>query len=214
MIQQVRHCSHTTITHRLHRCTIHVIHLVSFASNQSLYSPHQIRSSMPYPSDSVDSPPNQIYSPVPYPPTYTPHQFCSPVPFPPTYPPQQFRLPVPYTSDPSNSPQQPPSAINSYKVCFKVGNISVCNGCRKRFTEQDQVVIQHAEDRYYTNPQTGLPASKYGNAYYHPLKYTFMQSKWGAAFNQGNLVIPDAVKDKLTLSQKNHLYQFSCSDFF
>ena len=181
---------------------------------------------MPYPSDSADSPPNQIYSPVPYPPKYTPHQFwspvsypltyppnhfCSLVPFPPKYPPQQFRLPVPYISNPSNSPQQPPPA---YKVCFKVGNISVCNGCRKRFTEQDQVVIQHAEDRYYTNPQTGLPTSKYGNAYYHPLKYAFMQSKWGAAFNQGNLVIPDAVKDKLTLSQKNHLYLFSYSDFF
>ena len=31
---------------------------VSFASNQSLHSPHHIRSSMLYPSDSADSPPN------------------------------------------------------------------------------------------------------------------------------------------------------------
>jgi len=75
-----------------------------------------------------------------------------------------------------------------------------------RFTEQEQVVIHHAKDRYYTKPQTGLPASKYGNANYHPLKVC-IQSKWRAAFNQGSLVIPDAVEDKLTLSQKNHLYQ-------
>ena len=167
MIQQVRHCSHTSIinhctTHRLHRCTIHVIHLCCL-HQISLYIHH----------------------------TRFDHQCRI----------HQILRTAHLTRFIHQSP-----ATDSYKVCFKVGNISVCNGCRKRFTEQDQVVIQHAEDRYHTNPQTGLPAIKYGNAYYHPLKVC-IQSKWGAAFNQGSLVIPDAVKDKLTLSQKNHLYQ-------
>jgi len=73
----------------------------------------------------------------------------------------------------------------------------MCDDCRKRFTENDKVVIQHAKDRHYTNPQTGLPA------YYHPLKACIqcskhplkacMQSKWGAAFNQ-----VDTVKNKLS----------------
>ena len=51
-----------------------------------------------------------------------------------------------------------------FKVCFKIGNISTCNGCGKSFAQSEEIVIEHAEFRHYTNPCTGLPASKYGNA--------------------------------------------------
>jgi len=93
----------------------------------------------------------------------------------------------------SNPPHQLTSTQptqDSYKVCFKAGNISVCNGCRKSFTDYDVVVVQHAEY----------------NAYYHPLK-ACIQLKWGTAFNSSNLAIPDAVRNKLTFPQREQLYQ-------
>jgi len=88
-------------------------------------------------------------------------------------------------------------------VCFKFGNISICNGCRNSFGQSDEVVLQHAEFRHYTNPQTGFPASKYGNAYYHPRK-SCIELKWGPVYE---VVVPEAITGKLTFPQKQQLYQ-------
>lgn len=76
----------------------------------------------------------------------------------------------PLTFSCHGSPHQTQDSSGCYKVCFKVGNISVCNGCQKSFTDYDIIVIQHAQFRHYTNPQTGLPASKFGNGNAYPRK--------------------------------------------
>lgn len=91
------------------------------------------------------------------PPSTSPPQFSSPPP-----PPPPLHPPPVSGSDGSEWLSSDP-----YKVCFKVGNISVCNGCRNNFSKSDKIVIQHAEFRQVTSPCTGLPASKFGNAYYH-----------------------------------------------
>ena len=87
------------------------------------------------------------------------------------------------------TPQQMDHNSDCFKVCFKIG---ICNGCRMSFA-QSEIVIQHTEFCKYTNPCTGLPASKYGNAYYHP-KRACIQLKWGLAFDGNKLVIPEAIK--------------------
>ena len=45
-----------------------------------------------------------------------------------------------------------PSSTEPYTVCFKFGDISVCNGCRNKFSESDNLVIQHKEFRNFISP--------------------------------------------------------------
>ena len=71
-------------------------------------------------------------------------------------------------------------------LCFKTGNISVCSGCRVTFTECDDLVVRHSEYRTFNSPRTGLPTSKYGNAYYHP-KHSCTGLKWGDSFQPHRL---------------------------
>jgi hypothetical protein len=73
----------------------------------------------------------------------------------------------------------------------------VCNGCRNDFSKSDKIVIQHAEFRHFTSPRTGLPASKFGNAYYHTHKRC-IELKWGASFDSSDITVPDSVKPKVT----------------
>ena len=102
-------------------------------------------------------------------------------------------------------PQQNDYTSDYFKVCFKIGNISICNGGQS-FAQSEEIVIQHAEFRHYTNPRTGLPASKYGNVYYHP-KRACIQLKWGSVFDSNKLVVPEAITEKLTAAQKQQLCQ-------
>ena len=136
-----------------------------------------------------------LYQPPLYP-TYQSHQNQ----------PSNLNHLLPYPSIPSTSlyPSQY-SQHNSecFKVYFKFGNISICNGCRNSFDRSDEVVLQHAKYRYYTNPQTGLPASKYGNAYYHPRR-NCIQLKWGPVYET---VVPETIIGKLTFPQKQQLHQ-------
>ena len=64
-----------------------------------------------------------------------------------------------------------PSSPGEFRLCFRTGNISVCNGCRNRFEKNskppDDVCVQHQEWRNFTSPTTNLPDSRFGNAYYH-----------------------------------------------
>ena len=55
---------------------------------------------------------------------------------------------------------------NTFIVCFKFGNVSVCSGCRCNFGQNDDIVIKHPEFRSYSSPITGHPTSKFGNAPY------------------------------------------------
>ena len=87
------------------------------------------------------------------------------------------------TSGPSRSP-------NTFTLCLKSGNISVCAGCRVKFTECDDLVARHSEYHTFNSPCTGLLTSKYSNAYYHP-KQSCLGLKWGDSFQPHNLVIED-----------------------
>lgn len=121
----------------------------------------------------------------------------------PTYPPWMWS-PPPWVNPVNSIPPSPPDS--PYKLCLKRGNISICNGCRNNFTKAYSIVIQHAEFCHFTSPQSGLPASKFGNAYYHPRRVC-IELKTGLQFDARNLVIVDSIKEHLTASQKQHLYQ-------
>lgn len=47
-------------------------------------------------------------------------------------------------------PAFPPSGVplGDFGVCFKTGNISICNGCRSNFSGVDKMVIRHEEHRH------------------------------------------------------------------
>ena len=106
----------------------------------------------------------------------------------------------------SEESQQVDNSSDSYKLCFKVGNISVCNGCRAKFSDRDVIVIQHAEYRDYTNPRTGLPASRYGNAYYH-LRKSCIQLKRERTSDISKISVPGEFKSRLTIAQKQQIHQ-------
>jgi len=92
-----------------------------------------------------------------------------------------------------------------FVVCFKNGRISVCNGCRDHYNQFDEIVIRHGEYRSFINPQTSLPAKKFGNAYYH-CQMSCIKIKWPAFYGQ-LLVVEDDVKHQLTDGQKALLYK-------
>ena len=77
--------------------------------------------------------------------------------------------------------QEPYAVEEKFKVCFKTGNISVCNRCRNSFNKIDEIVLKHAEYRHYNHPHTKLPAMKYGDAYSHVRKMC-VNLKWGLRF--------------------------------
>ena len=165
---------------------------------------HHLQQPPPSPYQSTPLP----YGPYPtYQPPYPSHQLPS-TPYQPPSSPYPSLYPTNQTimSTYHGTPQQRDGDSDCFKFCFKTGNISVCNGCRKSFVRSDETVIQHAEFRHYTNPQTGLPASKFGNAYYHARR-SCIQLKWGPAFDVNKLVVPEAITEKLTISQKQQLHQ-------
>ena len=91
-----------------------------------------------------------------------------------------------------------------FTVCFKFGNVSVCSGCRHNFLHSDDLLIKHEEFRSYNSPVTGAPASKFGNAYYHP-RLCCLTQKW-PQFTSTLLTIPEEVVVRLTSFHKSLLY--------
>ena len=92
-----------------------------------------------------------------------PAGFPSTLPSPgPYYPPCSFPPHFPY------SPYSP-GPPNSFSHCFISGNISVCMGCKNRYSKPaqppDDLVIKHQEWRQFTTE--ARVQSKYGNIYYH-----------------------------------------------
>ena len=79
----------------------------------------------------------------------------------------------------------------------------MCNGCREHYCQFDEIVIQYEEFRSFTNPQTGLPAKKFGNAYYHCRLHCILL-KWPTFC--GQLLVQDEVKEHLMDSQKALLH--------
>ena len=66
-------------------------------------------------------------------------------------------------------------------------------------------MLQHQDDRSYTSPVSGLQATKYGNAYYHP-RLECIQRKW-RAFIPDDFVIPASVGERLQHSHKQLLFE-------
>ena len=109
--------------------------------------------------------------------------------------------PMPHSCNP-----MPHSSVESdFVVCFKFGNVSVCSGCCSNFSQSDDLVIKHAEFRSYNNPSTGLPTSKFGNAYYH-VKMNCLKFRWPTV-SYANIVVPDEVAAQLNEAHKSVLYQ-------
>ena len=94
-----------------------------------------------------------------------------------------------------------------FSVCFRSGNISVCNGCRnKNSLPPNDICIQHEEWRSYISPVTKLPESRFGNAYYHanPL---CIRARWPLFF-PGHLIVPVDVQSRLLPQHKLLLSAF------
>ena len=66
-------------------------------------------------------------------------------------------------------------------------------------------MLQHQDDRSYTSPVSGLQATKYGNAYYHP-RLECIERKW-PAFIPDDFVIPASVGERLQHSHKQLLFE-------
>ena len=76
----------------------------------------------------------------------------------------------PYSPATASASLWSPASTNEFKLCFRTGNISTCNGCRNKFSKKaslpQDLCIQHAEWRTFTSPSTQLPDSRFGNAYF------------------------------------------------
>ena len=184
----------------------------SYSGGPSSYSgPSSYRGPSPY-----NSPSTSAYPPWMWPLPSSPPPWCwpgMPQASPSSYfPPSSAAStpPSPYIPRSSATPASPPPYFSHssapispdpFKVCIKTGNISICNGCRNNFSRNDAIVIQHPEFRQFNSPRTGLPTSKYGNAYYHPRKRC-IELKRGLHFE---VFVSDEVKPKLTPPQRDEL---------
>lgn len=151
---------------------------------------------------------SNLHSPWAWSQSISPLHPHAPIPLSMTSPPiQQYESQpsVPMTSPSLQQYQSQPPGDDHFKVYLKTGNISVCNGCRSKFGTSDNIVVQHKEFRSYTNPHTGSPASKLGNAYYH-LSRKCIEKKFGRHVSI-NIVVTDDVKPKLTSVHKEILSQ-------
>ena len=77
--------------------------------------------------------------------------------------PTQLAGPPPPPWSPPRQASWLPSSHGDFRLCYRTGNISVCNGCRNRFEKKTSV--QHQEWRNFTSPTTNLPDSRFRNAY-------------------------------------------------
>ena len=112
---------------------------------------------------------------------------------------------APYYAYPAFTSRQTSPEI--FRLCFRSGNISVCNGCRNKFDKQaqapDDLCVQHEEWRTYTSPVSKLPESRFGNAYYHA-KPCCIIARW-PTFSPGDLTISSEIKSRLLPPHKDLL---------
>ena len=89
-----------------------------------------------------------------------------------------------------------------FRLCFRSGNISVCNGCCNKFDKQtkppDDLCVQHEEWHTYTSPVSKLPESRFGNAYYH--------AKPCCIISPRDLTISNEMKSRLLPEHRSSLF--------
>ena len=88
-----------------------------------------------------------------------------------------FSQPGSYNPSSIFNPCQPSSTFNSpghlnpFKICFIKGNISVCIGCKNRYSKSPRapydLCIKHQEWRQFIPQGSDVPQTKYTNVYYH-----------------------------------------------
>lgn len=130
------------------------------------------------------------YSPLSSAPPFYGPQYSSSPPPPPSYYPYYTSFPFP-----DNSPGMSGTCriSSTLTLCFKTRNARVCWGCCGNFTQLDDVEVKHAELCSFS-AQSGLPMSKYGNAYYHPKQHC-LRLKWRRLCD---LVIEDSTQSLLS----------------
>ena len=88
---------------------------------------------------------------------------------------------------------------NAFHLCFRSGNISVCNGCRNKFNKQAKppldLCIRHQEWHSFMSPVLNQPDSRFGNAYYLANPACVLARH--ATFCPWNLLIAEEVRSRL-----------------
>ncbi len=103
----------------------------------------------------------------------------------------------------------PPSGSMSqdFELCFRTGNISVCNGCRNQFdkyaTPPFDLCVRHQEWRQFTSPVSKQPEARFGNAYYHATP-TCIAARW-PLFYPGSLRVPEEILNCLHVEHKHYI---------
>ena len=113
---------------------------------------------------------------------------------------QQFLSPSVFASPVVDNPQK-------FFVRFIVGNISVCYGCRNRYSKNakppDDLCLQTEEWRQYTPTGSLLPQSHWANTYYH-MHVNCVRLRW-KMFDPQTQVIVDDIKDRLLCEHKEKI---------
>ena len=124
---------------------------------------------------------------------------------------QQFHS-AGYSSPLPMPPSLPHNAGMIFHVRFISGNISICYGCRNKYSKKpcppDNLCLQTEEWREYT-PQGGHSAapqtrSRWANTYYH-LSVTCVQLRWPFLDPQSQVVVEDNIRSQLMDCHRNLL---------
>ena len=116
----------------------------------------------------------------------------------------------PYCVPQSGSPDSLVSTNEEFLICFRSGNISVCNGCRNKFDKQAKaphdLCIKHQEWRLFTSPVSHQPDKRFSNAYYH-CNPTCVLARWPYFVPSNSwLIVSDDVKQRLHEIHKEYIY--------
>ena len=160
----------------------------------SLPSPFVPRTAASFPSPfspSAAAPYSSPYSPI----------FSTPCLSPPCMHPQSQPLSY-YGLDPSGG------GANPFRVHFIMGNISVCNGCKRTYDKKiglpHDLCLQHEEWRTFTPPGSSDKQSRFGNVYYH-CNVACIMAIW-PTFIATSVVVPPEIQHKLLPEHKHFIY--------
>ena len=172
----------------------------TFASPPHTFAspPHTFAS----PPHTFASPPHTFASP--------PHTFASP-PYTFASPPHTFASP-PYTfaSPPHTFASPPPkfaSPAQKFYIKFIVGNISVCYGCRNRYSKSpmppDDICLQTEEWRQFTPADSLVPQTRWSNTYYH-VSVNCVRHKW-PMFDPKQVIVEESIQAHLVDSHREKI---------
>ena len=90
---------------------------------------------------------------------------------------------------------------------FKTRQVRICQACRKDYDGANDtlgLVVAHAERRIISNPATGSQfLGKEGNSHYHAHVNCIRIAD--TSFQSQDLVVPEDLKEKLTVFQKTYI---------